>query len=130
MGERSEILLGVAIDLECREKRHVEIPRGKSEGGSLVALHNHGDVARAEFVLGTLEAARPVVVGGDRQGPAAEQTIVVEHQIGGGLSRAIRIQALNDDATCGSAPISGGTPRSARTREMLFSYSWARIRPS
>src|ERR1700678_2443080 len=98
MGERSEILLRVAIDLECREKRHVEIPRGKSEGGSLVALHNYADVSRAEFVSGTLEAARRGGVGGDRQGPAAEQTIVVEHQIGGGLSRAIRIQALIDDA--------------------------------
>ncbi len=96
--QRSEILLRVAIDLERREKRDIKVPRRETEGRALVAFHDDRDVARAELILSAAQAAGPVIVGGHRERPAAQQPIVVEHQVGGRVSGAVGVQPFIDDA--------------------------------
>ena len=96
--QRTEIFLGVAIDLERREERHVEIARGKSECGALIALDDHCNVAGPQIILSAPQSPRPVVIGRDGQRPATQQAVVIEHEIRGGLGRAIRVQAFIDQA--------------------------------
>jgi hypothetical protein len=95
---RPEVFFGVAIDLQRRQERDVKVARREAEGASLIAFDDHRDVAASQFILGAPQAARAVVVRGDRERPGSEQPIVVEHQVRGGLRRHVRVQALIHEA--------------------------------
>ena len=88
----------VAIHLQGREERDVEISRREPEGRPLVALDDDSDIARPQILLRAPQTAGPVVVRGDREWPGAEQVVVIEHQVGRSLGRTIRIEALIDQA--------------------------------
>ena len=114
--QRTEILLGMTVDLERRQERDVEISRGEAEGRALVTFDDDRDVARSQFILRAPEAPGTVVIGRDGQRPAPEQPVVVQHQIGGGLRRAVRVQPLIDDAVHAHEALGGRGHELPQTR--------------
>ena len=92
--QRTEVLLGIAIDVERREERDIEIARCEAEGAAAVAAHDPDDVVGAERLLGVAHAGGAVVVRRQRQRPAAEHPVVVGEQLCRGLGGAERVEAI------------------------------------
>ena len=92
--QRAEVFLGVAVDLESREERDVEVARCEAEGAAVVAAHDPDDVVGAEGLLGAAHAGGAVVVRRQRERPGAEHAVVVGEQLRRGLGGAERIEAI------------------------------------
>ena len=92
--QRTEVLLGIAIDVERGEERDVEIARREAERAAVVAAHDPGDVVGAERLLGAAHAGGAVVVRRQRQRPGAEHPIVVGQQLRRRLGGAERVEAI------------------------------------
>ncbi len=92
--QRTEVLLGITVDVERREERDIEIARCEAEGAAAVAAHDLDDVVGAERLFGVAHARGAVVVRRQRQRPAAEHPVVVGEQLGRGLGRAEWVEAI------------------------------------
>ena len=91
-----EVFLGVSIHVQRRQEGDVEIARREAEGGAVVATHDGGNIAGSQVRLCFQQSTGPMVIGGDRQRPGAQQTVVVEHQIGRRFGGRERIHAFID----------------------------------
>ncbi len=94
--DRAEVFLRIAVDLQRREERDVEVARGEAERAAVVLAHDRDDVAGAELLLRPLHAAGTVVVRGQRERPAAEHDVVLLQEARGRFGRAIRIEPFVD----------------------------------
>ena len=94
--ERPEVFLRVLRNAERGQKGDVEVPRREAEGRAAIVAHYTHDIIGAELFTGAAHAFGAMVIGGDRERPAAEQTIVVAQQLSRRFGGAKRIEALID----------------------------------
>src|SRR6185437_2524624 len=69
----AEVLLGVAVYLERRKEREIEIAGGKAERGTRVMAQDRRDVVRTQSLDRAPHTRRAVIPCRDREGPGAEQ---------------------------------------------------------
>ena len=75
--EVAEVVLYAALDRERGQELGVEVPRGEPEERTAVALDDDADVGAAGLTDGARDAGAAVIVGGDRERPAAEHLVVL-----------------------------------------------------
>ena len=92
----AKISLRLAIQAQRRQERAIVIARGKAEARTLVVAQDLHDVVAPDLVARAAHARRAVVVGGDRQRPAAQQAVVVGEQLRRGLGRAVGVEPFID----------------------------------
>ena len=83
-GECTEIMAGVARDIQGGEERHVEIARCKPESPAAVAAHDWRNIGGADFARRASHTRSTVVICSNRQRPGPRGGVIVFQQAGGG----------------------------------------------
>src|SRR6185369_17819688 len=96
--ELAEVLLVLAFHGDGRQELRVEVPRREPEERSAVALHDRADVGRPGFADGAGDAGATMIVGGDRERPAAERLVVLAEMQRGAAGGPQRITPFVEDA--------------------------------
>lgn len=66
-----EVLVRVFHGVNNRKKLSIEILRGKAETAAVIGIDQDGDIVTFRFFYRLLDSIGTVIVGGDRQRPAA-----------------------------------------------------------